>query len=399
VATLLLPLLCAGPLPAALCAVDSGGLRLAVCSLAPTAGQKLCSERVASDAAHPLPLFAYADADASKALPDAAGGSKQACLDATRFDRLFDLSCAFTARAAAFHRVVDCLVPNFDVVDAALAAANDTAAVAAAGGGPALLVPHYLAPFAELLLPPALALPHLELSARRRCVRLAPGATVAYGTGTRNVTRAGLAARVARFRALALQRAGVAVDDSPAKTPKVVLLERTPAAGRNFYDAAAVRAALAGALRVSPVATYHGNETLLQTIRLFASASVVIGFHGAGVVNAVFGPQSAVIMELTLLADEAAPLPRPFRSNAIPLLPLLPPASRWLTYALPATAAHLPNATELAALKETKTDRDHVLKHASDIRVSPVDVFNIAAAIKAMLDLPPPRPRRISSLV
>ena len=38
----------------------------------------------------------------------------------------------------------------------------------------------------------------------------------------------------------------------------------------------------------APWRVYHGNEPLLATMRLFGHADVVSGYHGAGLINAVF---------------------------------------------------------------------------------------------------------------
>jgi len=59
--------------------------------------------------------------------------------------------------------------------------------------------------------------------------------------------------------------------------------------------AAAIDAAWPGLTRVA----YWGNESLHDTIELFATASVVVGFHGAGLVNAVFAPPGALVAEIT----------------------------------------------------------------------------------------------------
>ena len=41
---------------------------------------------------------------------------------------------------------------------------------------------------------------------------------------------------------------------------------------------------------------FHGNETLDETVRLFSTAHLIFGFHGAGFVNAFFSTQSAVLV-------------------------------------------------------------------------------------------------------
>ena len=46
------------------------------------------------------------------------------------------------------------------------------------------------------------------------------------------------------------------------------------------------------------MALYHGNESLRETIRLFASASIVFGYHGAGFVNMFFSKPATLGVEI-----------------------------------------------------------------------------------------------------
>ena len=358
---------------------DESGLRS--CVVAPHAvGEAACADRP-SDVGHPLPRF-VGDSDRSGARCPADCAS---CTDATPFARVLDLSCEAHARGAAYHRVRDCLVPNFDVVDAALGSRsrNDTV----------LLVPPYLADFVDFLLPrtagtvPLVPLPAQDMGA---CVRLAPGALVLHGAGSRAATPKALAARGDRLRALAYERAGVVANVSAAKREprRVLLIERGATARRDFRDAPALRATLAAGLgRGAVTSTYRGNESVANTVRLFADARVVVGFHGAGFINAAFCRRGAVVAELSFLLNEsAAPIDlRPFRSNSVGVRAIAAPGVRWLVHALPAAAAHLPDAAELDAARERIHDRDHTLKQASRIDVPPIDVFNLVSAVNTLL--------------
>lgn len=52
-----------------------------------------------------------------------------------------------------------------------------------------------------------------------------------------------------------------------------------------------------------PFKVFYGNETVEETVRLFSSAQVVIGFHGAAAANLVFLPPNAIVMEITVLVN------------------------------------------------------------------------------------------------
>lgn len=44
---------------------------------------------------------------------------------------------------------------------------------------------------------------------------------------------------------------------------------------------------------------FYGNEGLSKTIQLFWSASIIVGGHGAGIINAIFSHPSALLIEIT----------------------------------------------------------------------------------------------------
>ena len=350
--------------------------RLGTCSLESQAGVTLCANRP-SDPRHPMPKFL----DVSKQLLVPA---KVACVDASAYENVLDLSCAAHTRAAAYHRIRDCLVPNFDVIEAALAAngSDDTL----------LLVPPYFTQFIDVLLPKhgigSLALPRLDLPSHDRdtCVLVTSAARVFFGLGTRNITRAELIKRGTRFRALAYRRVGIHNSNwNLSHSPTVLLIDRALLTRRNFVNSAQLRNSFSVGLRGSRVATYFGNESIAETIRLFANAQVVFGFHGAGLINVVFCKPTTVVVELTFLLNEDEANPRPFRTNGPGVLPIAAEQLNWLVHALPVSVAHIPNNVELSAMHEDNHDRDHALKQASNISVPPVDMYNVLASVKALL--------------
>jgi hypothetical protein len=143
--------------------------------------------------------------------------------------------------------------------------------------------------------------------------------------------------------------------------------------------------AFSAGLRGSRVTTYFGNESTAETIRLFANAQVVFGFHGAGLINVVFCEARTIVVELTFLLDEDQPNPQPFRTNGQGVLQIAAEQLIWLVHAVPVSSAHIPNDTELSAMHEGMHDRDHALKQASNITVPPIDMFNVLASVKAHL--------------
>jgi hypothetical protein len=51
------------------------------------------------------------------------------------------------------------------------------------------------------------------------------------------------------------------------------------------------------------VRIYSGGESVPQTLDLFANAIAVVGFHGAGLLNILFTPRAACLIELTYYVD------------------------------------------------------------------------------------------------
>lgn len=60
---------------------------------------------------------------------------------------------------------------------------------------------------------------------------------------------------------------------------------------------------------------FNGNEGLNNTIHLFWSASIIVGGHGAGIINAIFSHPSALLIEITRRDPRSGKL---WRSNLYP---------------------------------------------------------------------------------
>lgn len=241
-----------------------------------------------------------------------------------------DLTCSHRLRLASFHKFFDCLLPHFGLIRLVLAlparhiclAIEDsrsyaTFAVQALlggvpvgggndnrtwhvlrpdGGGPANLTMLHTLPgtstsdgkdecVSSLPLVPSSSRLAQQLSA----VRGSPGAAV-----TTQAIHALVRRQIARL--------------SPSREPRgtadaghVVLIQR--ANSRSFRDLPALSSALETATG-QPVRIYHGSEPALSTLLLFATASSVVGVHGAGLLNSVWAPHAVCVVELTSHVDD-----------------------------------------------------------------------------------------------
>ena len=98
------------------------------------------------------------------------------------------------------------------------------------------------------------------------------------------------------------------------------------------------------------VKLYTGDEPMRETMELFARASAVVGYHGAGAANLVFTPGAVLSIELTTLLDGN---PRPYlvklehgqdhhsthpelwRTNARGIITAQNPSITWWAFAIP----------------------------------------------------------------
>jgi hypothetical protein len=84
---------------------------------------------------------------------------------------------------------------------------------------------------------------------------------------------------------------------TPPRQPLAVVIHRGGHTRKlcSFYDEVLPR--LQSLLPLYRTVIYFGNESVADTIQLFVHASFVIGYHGAGHANAIFSPDSAVVIE------------------------------------------------------------------------------------------------------
>jgi len=51
------------------------------------------------------------------------------------------------------------------------------------------------------------------------------------------------------------------------------------------------------------VTVHYGNESLAETVNLFGTSSVMIGYHGAGMVNSLFMRKGSLVIEITTFTE------------------------------------------------------------------------------------------------
>ena len=116
---------------------------------------------------------------------------------------------------------------------------------------------------------------------------------------------------------------------------------------------------------------------------MFADSKVVLGYHGAGLANALFSPAGVVVLEFTTMEDvDSASL---WRTNAV--LQRIHPSMTWIQHAV--DMDHLDNATGdfIGAVSATRIrrHRDQLIKQVQRVRLPPGILFNAMNLLKQEL--------------
>jgi hypothetical protein len=140
-----------------------------------------------------------------------------------------------------------------------------------------------------------------------------------------------------------------------------------------------------------PLIFYHGNESFSETVRIFGNSQVIIGFHGAGHINAVFAPKSCVVVEITFFMPlretnvDVKLQPAIWRTNR-PGLMKLNPNLTWIAHGVyfdDVESTLIPSTNISARTKPSRIDR--VLKNVKQVKLAMDDVRSIQSEIDKAL--------------
>lgn len=124
-----------------------------------------------------------------------------------------------------------------------------------------------------------------------------------------------------------------------------------------------------------PVHIYNGNETFKVTLSIFANSRVVIGYHGAGLANAIFCASGTIVLEYTTFQD-ATSLAL-WRSNEV--IAELHGNLTWIKYGI--DIDRLENPYKLHRVK----DKDHYIKDLQQVKITAATLYNSIERIKIAL--------------
>lgn len=262
-----------------------------------------------------------------------------------------DLSCHHIYRNAHFHNIADCLLPAAAKLQGSLGAADVAAR-------PVLCSGSKLAEYLRVLVPKATV-----LSADRCNCNSA-----AFSTDMHSDERYEAVAHGALSELLV---ASGIVDRRPAlRRSSAIIWVRRLGHHRIVKHDARLLSALAA--RLGPITVYDGTISVRATIALFAGARAVVGYHGAGFVNAIFArpPRnlSVCLWEYSTFADLHGTTP--WRSNCA-RLERTNPLVRCHVYRLP--------LEQLRAANPGQDDAD--IQNYDYVELSELDVIETAEGL------------------
>lgn len=237
-----------------------------------------------------------------------------------RCTHVYDASCQHRFRNSFFHRLLDCLLPSYPVIEAFV---DRVQSLPRSEHPTACIVLHTSTnstPYTDIVQPFLPARDTLNQSVvwddawlsrdatrnaldrdRPTCFQLAPAAQVVRWTefSSNFKLRGCSAAETASSDRMATVFAPSLADHPLAPKPSILLIQRAEGSERYFQDFPDTLLYFQHRFPAADVAVYWGNESFPATARLFAAADVVVGYHGAGLANSLFLRKGALVIEVT----------------------------------------------------------------------------------------------------
>ena len=116
------------------------------------------------------------------------------------------------------------------------------------------------------------------------------------------------------------------------------------------------------------VVIYYGTETPLNTVRIFQKARYLVGYHGAGLVNAYFMQNSTCILEISTFTDLNNS--RPWRSN-------MKEVTKYGTFDAQVLRIPIQQLLNSNRVKYRARDTDHFVKKLKYVTLTDNDVRTI----------------------
>lgn len=270
---------------------------------------------------------------------DAMTTSKHKCVDFTSYQYVIDLTCIYRHSSAIFHQTFDCIVNNFRLFLLARdLKINNTVIIT-----PQL--ERYI-DFLKLMIPDrSEKLIYFVPQMDTICFKLSNDSTVFY-TDTDVIWADYFKYFDFSSNHSSVLRMKTTTEIFLAELHKMKLIEMSNAQTvlfihrnhtRKILNSDELLHKIAIAIPKLTIEHYYGEENLTETIVKFSRAAIVIGFHGAGLVNTLYCAKGATVIEISI-AKRDAYLKNSFslrdlwRTNAV--ISSVHGQLNWMTYAI-----------------------------------------------------------------
>jgi hypothetical protein len=128
-----------------------------------------------------------------------------------------------------------------------------------------------------------------------------------------------------------------------------------------------------------PLTVYYGSEDVVATVRMFAQAAEVLGYHGAAWANTLFSARRHCMHQITTFEDLEGK--RRWRvNNEVKINPM----GKFNVYKLPLKKVLKENKVAVADFNNS-SDKDHFIKKLAWVPLKSYDVTNLKAGVRGCL--------------
>ncbi len=308
--------------------------------------------------------------------------SNETIVDLTKFSEVYDLTCCPTGFSRAYyHKLVDCMYPSLLALHGFL----QSSAISKVA-----LLPDHLSSTYDILLTetsPRQRKPHRFASSERACYIISTNESLVSGASQQNASPAEAWTtfyNTMHRNLVTLSQVDVVSSiKSTASKAKITVIQRQ-GRGRAFANLDEILTAFKSAFPTWDVQVFHGTESVAQTMGIFSQSRVIVGYHGAGLANALFTPLGTVVLEYTTMSDiNSTTL---WRSNAG--LAKMHPDLTWIQHAVDVDRLDQGpgKGTATNAVRATRNSmlRDQLIKQAPHVHISDAVLFNSINRLKVL---------------
>ena len=145
----------------------------------------------------------------------------------------------------------------------------------------------------------------------------------------------------------------------------IVLLQRS---NTRIFDTESFNALRSGLSNKGKVVVYTGKESVMLTVQIFQKARYLVGYHGAGLVNAYFMNNGTRILEISTYSD---------LNNIVPWRSNMKEVTKYGTFATHVLRLPIQQLLKTNNVTYRRNDPDYFVKNLKFVSLTKNDVVNI----------------------